>query len=211
MTGRSPWARRDRVRRTTGAPRRGYESRLSTTLWNLGEDRLGDPWPLRLRLEGASLEPEVIWGRGPVLHGVRGSTWFVAQLMDITAEGWPLDVGDVTATWQNHVAHRHIWYRSFRAKLAIPGALGAPRGPRACSSADRASASGAEGRRFESCRARQFNLFGQRTAWVGLPRDPVGHPGLTSAHTRMHALCVGRPRTSRAATGCLSPSSHRSQ
>ena len=30
--------------------------------------------------------------------------------------------------------------------------------PRACSSVDRASASGAEGRRFESCRARQEPL-----------------------------------------------------
>ena len=34
--------------------------------------------------------------------------------------------------------------------------------PRACSSVDRASASGAEGRRFESCRARHYNLFRQR-------------------------------------------------
>jgi hypothetical protein len=33
---------------------------------------------------------------------------------------------------------------------------------RACSSVDRASASGAEGRRFESCRARHYNLFRQR-------------------------------------------------
>ena len=37
-----------------------------------------------------------------------------------------------------------------------------PAASRACSSADRASASGAEGRRFESCRARSNNLFGQR-------------------------------------------------
>ena len=36
-----------------------------------------------------------------------------------------------------------------------PGSSGYHRGPRACSSVDRASASGAEGRRFESCRARQ--------------------------------------------------------
>ena len=36
------------------------------------------------------------------------------------------------------------------------------RRPRACSSVDRASASGAEGRRFESCRARHYNLFRQR-------------------------------------------------
>ena len=35
---------------------------------------------------------------------------------------------------------------------------------RACSSVDRASASGAEGRRFESCRARHFNLFGRASA-----------------------------------------------
>src|SRR5450759_731971 len=34
-----------------------------------------------------------------------------------------------------------------------------PRIPRACSSVDRASASGAEGRRFESCRARQYPLL----------------------------------------------------
>src|SRR3990172_3399332 len=33
------------------------------------------------------------------------------------------------------------------------------RNPRACSSVDRASASGAEGRRFESCRARHFQPF----------------------------------------------------
>ncbi len=34
----------------------------------------------------------------------------------------------------------------------------------ACSSVDRASASGAEGRRFESCRARHCNLFGWASA-----------------------------------------------
>ena len=50
--------------------------------------------------------------------------------------------------------------------------------PRACSSVDRASASGAEGRRFESCRARQCNLFGwhQRES-VGVRRrsEPDEH------------------------------------
>jgi hypothetical protein len=46
---------------------------------------------------------------------------------------------------------------SFRP-VAAPAAAAS----RACSSADRASASGAEGRRFESCRARFSNNFGQR-------------------------------------------------
>jgi hypothetical protein len=85
----------------------GYENRMSATLWNLGEDHLTDPRPLRLRLQGASIEPEAMWGRGPVLHAIRGSTWFVGELGDITGEGQPLDVGDVAPTWQQHVAHRH--------------------------------------------------------------------------------------------------------
>jgi hypothetical protein len=84
----------------------GYESRLSATLWNLGEDRLGDPRPVRLRLEGDLSDPEAIWGRGPVHHAVRGSTWFAGELRDITGEGRPLDVGDVAPTWQDHVARR---------------------------------------------------------------------------------------------------------
>jgi hypothetical protein len=42
---------------------------------------------------------------------------------------------------------------------------------RACSSVDRASASGAEGRRFESCRARQCHMF-PRPAAPGQRRHP---------------------------------------
>jgi len=85
----------------------GYESRLSATLWNLGEDRLADPRPVRLRLEGDLSDPEAIWGRGPTLHAIRGSTWFAGELKDITGEGQPLEVGDVAPTWQDHVARRH--------------------------------------------------------------------------------------------------------
>ena len=43
----------------------------------------------------------------------------------------------------------------------VPMRRGMIRRPRACSSVDRASASGAEGRRFESCRARQSDLLRQ--------------------------------------------------
>lgn len=86
----------------------GYESRTSATLWDLGEERLGDPRPVRLRLEGDSSDPEAIWGRGPVLHAILGSNWFAGELSDITGEGQPLDaVGDAAPTWQDHVAHRH--------------------------------------------------------------------------------------------------------
>jgi hypothetical protein len=83
-------------------------------------------------------------------------------------------------------AHRHAWgrdyqfrtiLRSTRCRDGTPRVLGAhsqsvkqqaeglcalrryDRSPRACSSVDRASASGAEGRRFESCRARQRHIF----------------------------------------------------
>lgn len=38
----------------------GYESRTSATLWNLDEDRLGDPRPVHLRLEGDLSDPESI-------------------------------------------------------------------------------------------------------------------------------------------------------
>jgi hypothetical protein len=53
--------------------------------------------------------------------------------------------------------------------------------PRACSSVDRASASGAEGRRFESCRARHEHLFyssavGRRRRGVRAP-DPARRDG----------------------------------
>ena len=85
----------------------GYESRMSATLWNLGDDRLIDPRPVRLRLESDPSEPEAMWGRGPVLHAVRGSTWFRGDLTDITGDGQPMDAADVTANWQDHVAQRH--------------------------------------------------------------------------------------------------------
>ncbi len=49
---------------------------------------------------------------------------------------------------------------------------GYDRGPRACSSVDRASASGAEGRRFESCRARHEHLF-----YFYLPGSSWSHVG----------------------------------
>ena len=53
--------------------------------------------------------------------------------------------------------------RARRERAAILAARDARRrDSRACSSADRASASGAEGRRFESCRARHRNLVRQR-------------------------------------------------
>ena len=51
---------------------------------------------------------------------------------------------------------------------------------RACSSVDRASASGAEGRRFESCRARHFNPLGQRQRQSARASTPVRQrPALT--------------------------------
>jgi hypothetical protein len=58
------------------------------------------------------------------------------------------------------------------------------RGSRACSSVDRASASGAEGRRFESCRARHERLFYSTLVsdarGLGLP------PGGRSVVARIH-------------------------
>jgi hypothetical protein len=56
----------------------GYESRMSATLWNLGDERLIDPKPVGLRLEGDLLDPDAMWGRGPVLHAVRGTTWYTS-------------------------------------------------------------------------------------------------------------------------------------
>ncbi len=35
---------------------------------------------MRLRLEGDAPEPEAMWGRGPVLHAVRGSTWVLLMI-----------------------------------------------------------------------------------------------------------------------------------
>lgn len=85
----------------------GYDSRMSATLWNLGDDRLTDPKPVRLQLEGDSLNPDAMWGRGPALHAVRGSTWYLAELGDITGEGQRVEISDTTATWQDQVTHRH--------------------------------------------------------------------------------------------------------
>jgi hypothetical protein len=80
---------------------------MSATLWNLGDERLIDPKPVGLRLEGDLLDPDAMWGRGPVLHAVRGTTWYIAELRDVTGEGQRLEISDTTATWQDHVAHRH--------------------------------------------------------------------------------------------------------
>ncbi len=96
----------------------GYESRTSATLCSLGDDRLTDPLPVRVRLEGDPGAPEGIWGRGPVLHAVLGSTWFVAELGDIAGEGRARDEGNVPATWQDHVLHRHTW-RGFRFRTSF--------------------------------------------------------------------------------------------
>ena len=68
--------------------------------------------------------------------------------------------------------------RSHAATIASAARARIIRDSRACSSVDRASASGAEGRRFESCRARHFNLFGQsqrQSVRVGRLRQPDTH------------------------------------
>ena len=68
--------------------------------------------------------------------------------------------------------------RSHAATIASAAGARIIRDSRACSSVDRASASGAEGRRFESCRARHCNLFGQRqrqSVRIGRLRQPDTH------------------------------------
>jgi hypothetical protein len=77
--------------------------------------------------------------------------------------------------------------------------------PRACSSADRASASGAEGRRFESCRARHNPLLSSagravRVGCRGQPwprgrprqsRSPRGHAATLDSSFRQHPVLRG--------------------
>ena len=73
----------------------------------------------------------------------------------------------------SHVPQRPARRRP--ARSLDRGASRYDRGSRACSSVDRASASGAEGRRFESCRARHFNLVWQRdrqSVRIGRGRQP---------------------------------------
>ena len=63
--------------------------------------------------------------------------------------------------------------------------VGLKRGSRACSSVDRASASGAEGRRFESCRARQNRCT-----------IPPPNPRFPTAHFRLSQLPVAEQERS---------------
>jgi hypothetical protein len=87
-----------------------------------------------------------------------------------------------------------------RGADGLPALSGYDLGPRACSSVDRASASGAEGRRFESCRARQY-LSPRQYPLLRRPAPPPWSvssqtAGWPTADSRNHRACPD------AVTGC---------
>ena len=108
-------------------------------------------------------------------------------------------------SWRpGHAPTERVFPRSDRASASGSALYRGPEPSRACSSVDRASASEAEGRRSESCRARHCNLFGQRDErdWRGrwglfrsgaTPREPGARPGLTAA-AWTHKLTDDRQR-----------------